>query len=45
MIETGIDKLKKQEILEAGDEVIVVGGKDFMNGVSASKQIGGYVKI
>lgn len=45
VIETGIDKLKKQEILEAGDEVIVVGGKDFMNGVSASKQIGGYVKI
>lgn len=45
VIETGIDKLKKQGILEAGDEVIVVGGKDFMNGVSASKQIGGYVKI
>ena len=45
MIEKGIEKLKAKEILEAGDEVIIAGGKDFLNGVQASKQIGGYVKI
>ena len=45
VIEKGIEKLKAKEILETGDTVIVAGGKDFMNGVSASKQIGGYVKI
>ena len=45
VIEKGIEKLKTTKILEVGDTVIVAGGKDFMDGVSASKQIGGYVKI
>jgi len=45
VIEKGIEKLKSQEILEAGDSVIIAGGKDFMDGVEYSKQIGGYVKI
>lgn len=45
VIEKGIEKLKANGILEAGDEVIVAGGKDFLNGVAESKQIGGYVKI
>ena len=45
MIEKGIEKLKSKGILETGDEVIIAGGKDFLNGVQASKQIGGYVKI
>ena len=44
-IEKGIQKLKEKQILEAGDTIIVAGGKDFMDGVSSSKQIGGYVKI
>lgn len=45
VIQKGIEKLKAKEILEAGDTVIVAGGKDFMYGVQGSKQIGGYVKI
>ena len=45
IIEKGIQKLKSKGILEEGDEIIVVGGKDFLNGVQISKQIGGYVKI
>lgn len=45
VIEKGIEKLKAKEILEAGDSIIIAGGKDFMNGVQESKQIGGYVKI
>jgi len=45
LIEKGIEKLKAKEILEAGDEVIIAGGKDFLSGVAESKQIGGYVKI
>lgn len=45
IIEKGIEKLKAKGILESGDTVIVAGGKDFLNGVSESKQIGGYVKI
>ena len=45
IIEKGIQKLKAKEILEDGDEIILVGGKDFLNGVQISKQIGGYVKI
>ena len=43
--EKGIQKLKEKGILEAGDEVIIAGGKNFMKGVSDSKQIGGYAKI
>ena len=45
VIQKGMDKLKAKGILEAGDKVIVVGGKDFMDGVQESKQIGGYIKI
>lgn len=45
VIEKGIEKLKQKGILETGDTVVVAGGKDFLNGVSESKQIGGYVKI
>ncbi len=45
VIEKGIEKLKAKGILETGDTAIVVGGKDFMNGVAESKQIGGYIKI
>ena len=45
VIEAGIEKLKSKGILETGDSVIIAGGKDFLNGVQESKQIGGYVKI
>jgi len=45
IIEKGIEKLKTQGILETGDSVIISGGKNFVNGVQESKQIGGYVKI
>ena len=45
VIQKGIEKLKAKGILETGDEVIIVGGKHFLDGVSESKQIGGYAKI
>ena len=45
IIEKGIEKLKTQGILETGDSVIISGGKNIVNGVPESKQIGGYVKI
>ena len=45
VVEKGIAKLKAKEILETGDEVVIVGGKNFLNGVQNSKQIGGYAKI
>lgn len=45
IVRKGIEKFKEKGILETGDEVIVVGGKNFMKGVQDSKQIGGYAKI
>ena len=44
-IEAGIEKLKTKGILEIGDTVILSGGKNFMNNVSYSKMMGGYLTI
>ena len=44
-VEAGIEKLKAKGILEAGDKVILAGGHSYVNGVSSSKMIGGYVEI
>ena len=41
----GIEKLKAKGILEAGDKVVVSGGHSYVNGVKASKTIGGYVEV
>ena len=38
-------KLKSKGILESGDKVILAGGHSYVNGVSSSKMIGGYVEI
>jgi len=45
IVELGIEKLRNDGILEKGDIIVVSGGKDFINGVEASKQFGGYAKI
>ena len=41
----GIEKLKAKGILESGDKVVVSGGHSYVNGVKASKTIGGYVEV
>ncbi len=45
VIEEGIEKLKAQDILEAGDKIILAGGKDILKNASSSKMIGGYAII
>lgn len=45
VIKKGIEKLKAKQILEVGDTLIIAGGRNFLEGVSDSKRIGGYVKI
>ena len=46
-IEAGIEKLKKQEILEQGDLVIIAGGDQIMKdvGSSVNKTIGGVLRV
>ena len=46
-IEVGIEKLKKQEILEQGDLVIIAGGDQIMKNVGSSvnKTIGGVLRV
>ena len=44
-VEAGIEKLKNKGILEDGDKVVLAGGHSYVNGVKASKVIGGYVEI
>ena len=46
-IEAGIEKLKKQEILEQGDLVIIAGGDQIMRNVGSSvnKTIGGVLRV
>lgn len=46
-IEAGIEKLKKQEILEQGDLVIIAGGDQIMKNVGSSvnKTIGGVLRV
>ena len=43
----GIEKLKKQEILEQGDLVIIAGGDQIMKNVGSSvnKTIGGVLRV
>ncbi len=44
-VEAGLDKLKEKGILEPGDRVVIVGGKNYVKNAKASKMIGGYVEI
>ncbi len=44
-VEAGLDKLKEKGIIEAGDRVVIVGGKNYVKNAKASKMIGGYVEI
>ncbi|MBR1540255.1 MAG: pyruvate kinase [Clostridia bacterium] len=44
-VEVGIEKLKTKGILEEGDQVVLNGGRSYVNGVKKSKMIGGYVEI
>ena len=44
-VEAGLDKLKEKGILESGDRVVIVGGKNYVKNAKTSKMIGGYVEI
>ncbi len=44
-VEAGLDKLKEKGILEPGDRVVIVGGKNYVKNAKTSKMIGGYVEI
>ena len=44
-IEAGIDKLKKQEILESGDTIVLTGGGQILPDNTQSRTIGGILKI
>ena len=44
-VEAGIEKLKAKGILASGDKVVLSGGHSYINGVKASKMIGGYIEI
>ena len=41
----GVEGLKAKGNLEAGDTVILSGGKNFVGNVQYSKMMGGYLKI
>lgn len=45
MIEKAIYRMKENNIVNEGDLVILTGGKDYLNGVSQSKRIGGVTII
>ena len=44
-VELGLEKLKRQGILEEGDKVVLSGGRDFVPNVKLSKMVGGYVEL
>ena len=44
-IEAGIEKLKKKEILESGDTVVIAGGSQMLPDSTESKTIGGILKV
>ena len=44
-VELGLEKLKRQGILEEGDKVVLSGGRDFVSNVKLSKMVGGYVEL
>ncbi len=44
-VEAGLEKLKQKGILEAGDKVVISGGRSYVNNAKSSKMIGGYVEI
>lgn len=44
-VEAGLEKLKEKGILEAGDRVVISGGRNYVKNVKSSKMIGGYVEI
>ncbi len=45
VVEAGIEKLKTKGILEAGDKIVISGGKTYLKNVKSSQMIGGYVEI
>ena len=44
-VEAGLEKLKAMGILEAGDKVVISGGRNYVKNAKLSKMIGGYVEI
>ena len=44
-VEAGLEKLKTEGILEAGDRVVISGGRNYVKNAKLSKMIGGYVEI
>ena len=44
-VEAGLEKLKEKGILEAGDRVVISGGRNYVKNAKLSKMIGGYVEI
>ncbi len=44
-VEAGLEKLKAMGILEAGDKVVISGGRNYVKNAKSSKMIGGYVEI
>ena len=44
-VEAGLEKLKSMGILEAGDKVVISGGRNYVKNAKSSKMIGGYVEI
>ena len=44
-VEAGIEKLKAKGILEAGDRVVISGGRNYVKNVKSSRMIGGYIEI
>ena len=44
-VEAGLEKLKALGILEAGDKVVISGGRNYVKNAKSSKMIGGYVEI
>ena len=44
-VELGLEKLKTKGILEKGDQVVLNGGRSYINGVESSKMVGGFLEI
>ena len=44
-VECGIEKFKAKGILEKGDQVVLNGGRSYVNGVESSKMVGGFIEI
>lgn len=45
MLEKAIEDLKENKTLKKGDKIVITGGKDYIQGVSESKRIGGIAII